>query len=266
MHPRRNDSCPCGSGSKYKRCRGADPTRHAALAVIHDAAAYLPALRPVGAAVLCYCDRVAEELGENEGYVPDGILADGVALVDDTDRAAIVATFRDAEAGAWERLAEIAEHAERALVGSAVRGAICDRRPVPRSQLVIIETDEDLPDEIGVRLGAVLPSGAVWSLADAEAVLPELPPKFLGQRVWEPKDGPLLDRVEDWHVERVRLLCGALHRHLPLPSLPRASRVVGADCNAVLRDDSQAQRTAATLLLSHASWLAASEIEAESLN
>jgi hypothetical protein len=70
----------------------------------------------------------------------------------------------------------------------------------------------------------------------------------------------------DWHVERVRLLCDALHRHLPLPSLPRASRVVLSDCEAVLSDDSQAKRTAATLLLSHASWLAASAIEADSRN
>jgi hypothetical protein len=266
MRHQRNDPCPCGSGSKYKRCCGADPARRAALVEVQNAAAFLPALRPAGAAVLCYCGRVAEELGENEGSVPDDVIAGGVALVDDTDRAEIVATFCEAAPSVWERLVMIADYAERELVGSAVRGAICDRRPVPRTQLVVIETEENLPDEVGVRLGAVLPSGAVWSLADAEDVLPELPRGFLGLRVWEPKDGPLLDRVEDWHVERVRLLCDALHRHLPLPSLPRASRIVLADCEAVLRDESQARRTAATLLLSHASWLAGSAIEAESPN
>jgi hypothetical protein len=233
---------------------------------VQNAAAFLPALRPAGAAVLRYCGRVAEELGENDGSVPDDVIAGGVALVDDTDRAEIVSTFCAVAPGVWERLVDIADHAERELVSSAVHGAICDRRPVPRTQLVVIETEENLPDEVGVRLGAVLPSGAVWSVADAEAVLPELPRGFLLRRVWEPKDGPLLDRVEDWHVERVRLLCDALHRHLPLPSLPRASRVVLADCEAVLSDDSQAKRTAATLLLSHASWLAASAIEADSRN
>lgn len=130
----------------------------------------------------------------------------------------------------------------------------------------MIETEENLPDEVGVRLGAVLPSGAVWSFADAQDVLPELPPGLLSRRVWEPTEGPLLDRVEDLHVERVRLLCDALHRHLPLPSLPRASQIVLADCEAVLHDHGQARRTAATLLLSHAGWVAASAIQAESPN
>ena len=205
-------------------------------------------------------------LGENDGSVPDDIVAAGVALVDDNDRAQITATFREAAPDAWERLAEVADHTQRELVGSAIRGAICDRRPVPRTQLVLFEMEVNLPDEVGVRLGAVLPSGAVWSLADAESVLPELPSGFLWRRVWEPTEGPLLDLVEDWHVERVRLLCDALHRHLPLPSLPRASQIMLADCEAVLRDDAQARRTAATLLLSHASWVAASAFQAESPN
>jgi SEC-C motif len=266
MRQRRNALCACGSGSKYKHCCGADPTRRAAIVDVRNAAALLPALRPVGAAVLCYCARAADELGENDGSVPDDIVAGGVALVDDSDREQIVATFCAAAPVVWERLAEIADHAERELVGSAVRGAICDRRPAPRTRLVVIETEENLPDEVGVRLGAVLPSGAVWSLADAESVLPELPNGFLWRRVWEPTEGPLLDRVEDWHVERVRVLCDALYRHLPLPSLPRASRIVLADCEAILRDDWQARRTAATLLLSHAGWLAASTVQAESPN
>jgi len=266
MHHRRNDPCPCGSGSKYKRCCGADPARRAALADVHNAAAFLPALRPAGPAVLSYCGRVANELGENEGYVPDEVVAGGVALVEEPDRAEILSTFREAAPDVWEPLQEIAGHAEREVVASAVRGAICDRRPVARSQLLVVEVDENLPDEVGVRLGAVLPSGAVWSFADAEDVLQELPPGFLSRRVWAPNKGPLFERVEDWHVERVRLLCDALHRHLPLPSLPRASRILLADCEAVLRDYSQARRTAATLLLSHAGWVAASAFEAESPN
>ena len=266
MRHERNDPCPCGSGSKFKRCCGADPERQAALVDVENAAAFLPALRPSGAAVLSFCARTAEDLGENDGNVPDDLVADGVALVDTTDRAQIVSTFREAAPDAWERLLQIADHAEQELVGSAVRGAICDRRPVPRAQLLVIEMEENLPDEVGVRLGAVLPSGAVWSSADAEAVLSHLPRGFLWRPVWEPTDGLLYDRVEERHVERVRLLCDALHRHLPLPSLPRASQIMLADCELVLRDDEQARRTAAMLLLSHASYFAASAIEAGSLN
>jgi hypothetical protein len=251
---------------KHKRCCGADAGRRAALITVQDAAAFLPALRPAGDSVLRFCSSVAEELGENEGNVPDEIVARGMGLVDESDRAAIVSTFCDAEPEAWEQLGSIAAHAEPELVGSAIRGAICDRRPVARTHLAVLERDESLPDEIGVRLGAVLPSGAVWSLADAENVLPDLPPGFLGQRVREPKDGPLIERVEDWHVERVRLLCDALRRHLPLPSLPRASRMVLADCKAVLRDDAPARRTAAMLLVAHAGVLLASADEANSPN
>jgi hypothetical protein len=262
----RNEPCPCGSGSKFKRCCGADPERQAALVNVENAAAFLPTLRPSGAAALSFCARAAEQLGENEGNVPDDLIAEGLAIVDAIDRGQIVSTFREAAPDVWEQLLEIADYAEQQLVGSALRGAICDRRPVPRAQLLVIEVEESLLDEVGVRLGAVLPSGAVWSGADAEAVLSDLPPGFLWRRVWEPTEGVLYDRVEEWHVERVRLLCDALQRHLPLPSLPRASQIMLADCALVLRDYEQARRTAATLLLSHASYLAASANEAGSLN
>jgi hypothetical protein len=97
-------------------------------------------------------------------------------------------------------------------------------------------------------------------------VLAELPRCSSGIASGSRTEGPLLDRVENLQVERVRLLCDALHRHLPLPSLPRASQIVLADCEAVLHDDWQARRTAATLLLSHASRVAASAIQTESRN
>lgn len=257
MRAGRNEPCPCGSGLKYKRCCGADSGRRTALAELQNAAALIPALRPRGVDVLAFAGREADELGENDGYVPDRVVGEGFPLVDTVDRAQIVACFAEADPEAWARAADLGEAAERELVASAIRGAVCDRRPVARTHLVLIEVEEDLPAEVGVRLGLVLPSGAVWGFPDAEAVLPQLPPGFLWRRVWEPRDGPLFDRVETWHADRVRLLCDALARHLPLPSLPRASRIVGADCEAVLADDEQARRTAATLLLSHASWIAA---------
>lgn len=252
----RNEACPCGSGLKYKRCCGTGSGRRGALAELQNAAALIPALRPRGVEVLAFAGRAAEELGENDGIVPDGVVAEGLPLVDADDRGQIVECFADACPGEWSPLARNRETAERELVGSAIRGAVCDRRPVARTHLVLIEVEEHLPSEVGARLGLVLPSGAVWGIPDAEAVLPELPPGFLWQRVWEPRDGPVLERVEDWHADRVRLLCDALARHLPLPSLPRASRIVGADCEAALADDDQARRVAATLLLSLASWLA----------
>ena len=181
MTRRRNDLLRVRPGNKYKRCCGADPTRREALADISNAAALLPALRPVGAAALRYCARLADELGENDGSVPDDIAAAGVALVDDSgSRTDQRATFCEAAPDVWERLAEVANHAERELVGSAVRGARCDRRPVPRTQLVVIEMEESLPDEAGVRLGAVLPSGALWSSPTQKTCYPSYRAVFSG--------------------------------------------------------------------------------------
>jgi hypothetical protein len=152
MRQRRNGGSPCGSGSRFERC-GADAARHAALVDVRNAA-IVPALRPSGAAVLGYCRRVAGELGENEGNVPGDVIAGGVALVDEGDRAHIVSIFREAAPRVMEQLSIVADHAERELVGSTVIGAICDRRPMPRTRLVVIETSENLPEEVGVRLGA----------------------------------------------------------------------------------------------------------------
>jgi hypothetical protein len=61
--------------------------------------------------------------------------------------------------------------------------------------------------------------------------------------------------VDDRHVARLRRLCDALERHLPIPSLPRASQIVLADSRDVLANDGTARRTAAALLLSHAGWV-----------
>lgn len=214
--------------------------------------------------MLAFAARAADELGENEGYVPDEIVAEGLALVDESDRRQIVSCFLAAVNEEWS--GDLDEREARELVGAAIRGAICDRRPVARTQLLILEVEDDLPREVGVRLAVVLPTGALWSFRDAEAVLPKLPEGFLWKRMWEPAEGPLLEVVEDWHVDRLRLLCAALLRHLPLPSLPRASRIVAADCRAVLADDDQARRVAAALLLSHASWLAAGRTAVPSFN
>jgi hypothetical protein len=223
---------------------------------VWSAAAFIPMLRPVGTSVLAFAARAAEELGENDGSVPDVVVERALALVESDDCEQIVRCFAEAEPETWRRCRRLVNQAERELVRSAIRGAICDRRPVPRTQLLVIEHSKWLPPSAAVRLGAVLPSGAIWSIADADAVLPELPHDFLWREVQEPREGPLLDRVDDEHVARVRLLCDALERHLPIPSLPRASQIVLADSRNVLANDGTARRTAAALLLSHTGWVA----------
>jgi hypothetical protein len=240
--------------------------RRAVVTELWNAAAFVPMLRPAGAAVLAFAGDAAEELGENDGSVPDAVVERAFALVEPDDCAQIVRCFAEAEPETWRRCRRLINQAERELIASAIRGAICDRRPVPRTQLLVIERSTWLPASAAARLAAVLPSGAIWSIADVDAVLPELPRDFLWQEMQEPREGPLLDRVDDRHVARVRLLCGALERHLPIPSLPRASRIVLADSRKVLANDSTARRTAAALLLSHTGWIASIRSPVGSVN
>jgi hypothetical protein len=243
-----------------------EPSRAAVVTDLANAAAFVPMLRPAGAAVLAFAAGAAEELGENDGSVPGAVVKRALALVEPDDRAQIIRCFAEAEPGTWRRCRQLVDHAERELVASAIRGAICDRRPIPRTQLLVIEHSKWLPPSAALRLGVVLPSGAIWSIADVEAVLPELPQGFLWQEVREPREGPLLERVDDWHVARIRLLCDALERHLPIMSLPRASRIVLADSRKVLANDTTARRAAAALLLSHTGFVLSMQSSVESLN
>jgi hypothetical protein len=127
----------------------------AVVADISNAAAFLPMLRPVGDAVLAFAARAADELGENDGSVPDAVVDRALALVEPDDCAQIIRCFEEAEQGAWRRCRHLIDHAERELVASAIRGAICDRRPVPRTQLFVIEHSRWLPPSPAVRLGAL---------------------------------------------------------------------------------------------------------------
>jgi hypothetical protein len=241
--------------------RGDTRLRKAALLEARNAGAFVPSLRPSGAAVLAYAARVADELGENEGNVPEPLLDDGVRLVDDDDREAIVRCFETHEPDLCERLRRaIPGGLEHTLVAAAVMGAICDRRPVSRVVIALLEHLEPLPRTTAARLGLVLPSGAVWSIADAIWLLDEQGLSCDWDRWAQEVEPAVLERVEGWHLDRVRLLAAALERRLPYASLPRASRVVARDCGRVCRSDEAARATAGALLVSHATMAAGTGI------
>jgi hypothetical protein len=231
-----------------------------------NAAAFVPTLRPSGRRVLAYVEQAARELGENDGNVPESILAEARPLVSERDRREIVAAFHAQEPEIYEELvAAIPEQLEQALVASAIKGAICDRRPVPRMHLVLLEHAPTLPKTAAARLSLVLPSGAVWSVREAVSLLED------GVVEWDSSmddTAPLVvDRVAEWQVDRVRLLAAALADNLPLASLPHASAVVAADCEDALRHAATARATAALLLVSHTAMVAAQKAgEAPSLN
>ena len=63
-------------------------------------------------------------------------------------------------------------------------------------------------------------------------------------------------RVADWQIERVQLLSEALRRNLPIPSLPRASRVLARDCEVAVADGGLAHSAAVGLLLAYSTRLA----------
>ena len=264
MRTRRNDTCPCGSGRKFKRCCGDDSVREreSARVDLGNAAAFLPSLRPYGAEVLELARRAAVELGENDGSVPAAVVERALAVLADDDRRAVVAHFAEAEPDVWERAVRALgdDESARDVVASAIRGAVCDRRPVSRVHLVVLEHAEPLPRTVPGRLGLVLPSGAVWTIADAEWLLREYGLHTSWTRWVEEQEPAMLERVDEWQIERVRLLCEATRRALPIPSLPRASGILRRDCRQVARDD------AAALLLSHAAMVAAAGMPMHSLN
>jgi hypothetical protein len=101
------------------------------------------------------------------------------------------------------------------------------------------------------------------SCSQAPSGVSPTPSTFCGAPIWisrasRPRtQGRPLPRPRGGLARRARP--ASLRRTPPslAASLRRASRIVSADCEAVLRNDAQARRTAAMLLLSHACMLTA---------
>ena len=254
----RNDRCPCGSETKYKRCCGAtaDQAERLArsLAALEEAAELprlFPHLRAEGDAIEAFAERVAREVAGGE--VAAERLAEGTALLDEAERTRIVETFAREHPGDWKEIAGAAvtrAAAEEALLGGAVRAAVESRAAPSGYVLHAIQESELLQDNPLEALGLALPPARLWSIED--------PMRAGDATIGRSADDDWLDAIEDaaeeswsdWHETRLAELVANLARHLPDPTFPRASAVL-ADACAELERDADAGPQVATVMLAN---------------
>ena len=222
-----------------------------------------PRVRPRDDVVEAFAERVARELSAGAMQIPPERVEEGVALIGEVERRRIVAELRDRYPDRWESLSAAAGDealTERAVVASAVRGAVVERLPVRRGRLEMVEAMPVPASPCGV-LALVLEAPLVWDrddaiiLAGVVGTAPD-PQRFLTQA-----HGLADARVEDWHVGRVRELAERVLQQLPVQGLPRASAMLAEGVREVDEDEVAARWTAGLLLALYASLVASGEIE-----
>jgi hypothetical protein len=252
--------CFCGSGRTLERCHRMprrQRRRHrrslVALAEAHDISALFPRVRPRDEVVEAFAQRVALELDPGDQRVPAGRVEEGVALLDDSERRRIVDDWASRYPDRWSSLcAAVGDAAltERAVVASAVRGAISERRPVALGPVAMLE-DGALSRSPCAALALVLVPPLVWSRDDA-ILVSAAAAKRSPQPFFDAAEELAGEHAEEWHVRRVQALAERLGAQLPIPGLPRASRTLGEGCRRVVADEAAAHGVAAVLLATYA--------------
>jgi uncharacterized membrane protein len=253
--------CICGSGRPLELCHELprrERRRHArqlqALGEAHDISVLFPWVRPHDPVVDAFAERVALELDPDDSFVPPQVIEDGVALLDRRERDRIVETWAERYSEAWASLCAAAgddELLRHAVVASAVRGAICERRPPPRE---CVE-----PLEMGLLRGApcstlafVIAPALVWTREQAVVVAGAV----AHLRSTRERFDALHDLTNGWvaeqHVDRVRVLAARLQTRLPVDGLPQASETLAEGCRQVEAEEELAAGLAAVLLATYA--------------
>jgi hypothetical protein len=212
--------------------------RQEALAYAYELGRNFPFLRPAGAAQRAFAERAADELFGLDGEVPDAVLAKGVTLLGESDRAALVDAYAHRFPDVWAALrADIGdETAACALVESAVRASVDELRE-PWPAMVEAFEPPDVPDLPYHALACVLTHDAVWSLDDALAAAAEAAPVERRRDAWEHAIARVVEaRLEAEHLARIRRLAGRLETWLPFAGLPRASDLLARACELAARD------------------------------
>lgn len=229
-----DDLCICGSGRLFALCHGlrgrARRGRGLELRVLgelHDLAFLFSFVRPRGAAVAAFADRVAQAMGDDPRDTSPAEAAEGVALLSVDERRRLVRSWADRYPERWARICRHvgdAPLAEATLVASAVRGAVADRLG-PRLELVAELEEGTFEESPALAVALVVSPESVWSYEE-----------ILGGQ-----------RVMSWaHVERTRAQARRLARRLPFDGLPRASATLLEGCDLVA-DDHVARKVAGLL-------------------
>jgi hypothetical protein len=146
--------CYCGCGRPFEACHGL-PRRVRrgrkreldGLAETHDVSALFPCVRPRDSVFDAYAERVASTLDSADPRVPINAVEEGIGLLAEAERRRIVDDYVSAYPDRWESAcAAVGDSSlvRRAFVASAVRGAISERRPVPRE--LVARTDPQVTE------------------------------------------------------------------------------------------------------------------------
>jgi hypothetical protein len=234
-----------------------------ALSEAHDIAMLFPRVRPRDDVVEAFAARVACEIQRDAERIPPEWIEEGVALVEESERRRIVDELRRRFPDRWASLTAAAGDdalTERAVVASAVRGAVVERLPPDRRKLEFIEAMPHPASPCGVLVIALDPM-LVWDRDDAIIIGRTLAGRRDPLRFWEQAHVYADARVEDWHVTRVCELAERIDAQLPVEGLERASELLDTGIAEVRSSDVAARWVAGALLAGYAHLVATGKIE-----
>jgi hypothetical protein len=231
-----DELCTCGSGRLAPLCHGlrGSARRHRArelhaLEELHDLALIFPFVRPKGAAIKAFADRLAADIGDEPRDSTPTEVAEGVRLLSPGERRRLVRSWAGRYPDRWRKVcSEVGDRglAESTLLASAVRAAVADRVVSPPASVAELERGA-LEGSPGAALALAIAPQAVWSYEEALATRV---PRATGQ-----------------HIARVRAQVRRLRSRLPFDGLPRASATLERGC-ALVADDALATDVAELLL------------------
>lgn len=192
-------------------------------------AGFFPWLRPENSELLAFAERVADELGPNDGHLPAERLQQGVALLGADGQRRLVECFAGRHPDQWAAVrADSGEGPvlERALMAGAVRVAILERRLPPLLRLDHLErgvAPAHSPREV---LAVTLLADAVWSAPDEQAA-EQAAMEAATETEWlRAITAVAVARLHEAHPRRVQTLAAALRRRLPAAGFPTASALL----------------------------------------
>lgn len=267
MPASRSPLCYCGSGRPLTSCHelpSRERRRRAgelrALAEAHDVSALFPDVRPRDPVVLAYAEQVAATLPEADPRVPVDLVERGLALLSEEERRRIPRDWASRYADRWASVCAAAGDTalvERIFAASAVRGAISERRPVPRGLCEVLE-DGRLRRSPCAAVALVVAPPIVWARDDALITLSAVSvPASVDRVAWFRRvEAMAAGVVAEEHVERVRAAAARITDQLPIEGLPRTSATLAEGCARIAEDGQAAAGVAGVLLAAYVLALA----------
>jgi hypothetical protein len=222
-----------------------------------------PSVRPRDPVVEAFAERVATEFETVAPHIPQERIEEGVALLDATERHRIVDDLRGRYPDRWASLvADSGDEllTERAVVASAVLGAVLERVPVSRELLELVHAMPLPASPAGVVVVLVDPH-LVWDRDDAILIGRMVPRGREAMQFWSEAHALAERRVDASHIVRVRELAERIGAQLPAEGLERATEIVGAGIAEVRDDETAAAWVAGALLAGYAHLVYLGKIE-----